>query len=50
MLFYSDDDPEQDFDDLRGDARDALAVWRQECDGSREIVAAAQLDDTAPMS
>jgi hypothetical protein len=41
MLFYSDDDPEQDFDDLGGDVGEALAVWRAECARSREIVAAA---------
>jgi len=41
MLYYSDDDPEQDFDDLSGDPREALAVWRAECDGSRRIVAEA---------
>ena len=46
LLYYSDDDPEQDFDDLAGDPADALAVWRGECARSREIVAGASLDDT----
>lgn len=46
MLFYSDEEPEQDFDDLGGDPRDALAVWRSECARAREIVAVAELDDT----
>ena len=47
MLYYSDDDPSQDFDDLDGDVAEALAVWRAECERSREIVArAASLDET----
>lgn len=46
LLYYSDDDPEQDFDDLAGDPAEALAVWRTECARSRDIVAAASLDDT----
>jgi uncharacterized damage-inducible protein DinB len=47
MLYYSDDDPDQDFDDLDGDVAEAMAVWRAECDRSREIVAnAASLDQT----
>ncbi len=41
MLYYSDDDPEQDVDDLSGDPREALAVWGAECDRSRRIVAEA---------
>jgi hypothetical protein len=41
MLYYSDDDPNQDFDSLDGDIDKAFAAWRQECDRSREIVAAA---------
>lgn len=40
-LYYSDDDQNQDFDDLGGDVEEALAVWRSECERSREIVAAA---------
>jgi hypothetical protein len=39
MLNYSDDDPDQDFERLDGDPIEALAVWRAECDRSREIVA-----------
>jgi hypothetical protein len=41
MLYYSDDDPNQDFESLDGDIDKAFAAWRQECDRSREIVAAA---------
>jgi Protein of unknown function (DUF664) len=47
MLYYTDDDPDQDFDSLGGDFDEALAVWRRECERSREIVAAApSLDAT----
>jgi hypothetical protein len=47
LLFYSDDDPDQDFDDLGGDVVEAFAVWRAECARSREIVAAApSLEET----
>jgi hypothetical protein len=47
LLYYSDDDPDKDFDDLDGDVADALAVWRAECDRSRKIVAASpSLDRT----
>lgn len=47
MLYYSDEDPDQDFDSLHGDVADAFAVWHRECERSREIVAAAtSLDDT----
>jgi hypothetical protein len=45
MLYYSDDDPDQDFDRLDGDVSEAFDVWRAECQRSREIVAAASLDD-----
>jgi hypothetical protein len=41
MLYYSDDDPGQDFDDLDGDIEEAFEVWGAECRRSREIVAAA---------
>jgi hypothetical protein len=44
-LYYTEDDPNQDFDDLGGDPADALAVWREECARSREIVARHSLDD-----
>ena len=43
MLYYSDDDPDQDFDSLDGDPSEALSVWRTECERSRQIVAAADL-------
>ena len=47
LLYYSDDDPNQDFDTLDGDVAEAFAVWRAECERSREIVAAAaSLDRT----
>ncbi len=47
MLYYTDDDPDQDFEDLAGDPEQALERWRQECAHSREILAAADsLDDT----
>lgn len=46
LLYYSDDDPDQDFDDLGGDVDEAFAVWRAECDRAREIVAGAALDQT----
>src|SRR5579875_1793192 len=42
MLYYSDDDPDQDFEALDGDPSEALAVWRQECRRSREIVHSAK--------
>ncbi|WP_372495642.1 DinB family protein [Saccharopolyspora soli] len=47
LLYYSDDDPDQDFDDLSGDFASALETWHAECARSREIVAAAtSLDAT----
>lgn len=47
LLFYSDDDPSQDFDSLDGDVEEAFAVWRAECARSRQIVAgAASFDET----
>ncbi|MGW0838636.1 DinB family protein [Streptomyces sp. NPDC002787] len=47
MLYYSDDDPDQDFDSLEGDVDEAFAVWRTECEHSRRITAAAaSLDET----
>lgn len=47
LLFYSDEDPGQDFDDLAGDVDAAFALWREECERSRRIVAAASLEDHA---
>jgi hypothetical protein len=41
LLYYSDDDPDQDFDRLDGDPGEAFAVWRAECEHSRRIVGAA---------
>jgi hypothetical protein len=46
MLYHSDDDPNQDFDDLDGDVAEAFTVWRAQCEHSREIVATASLDQT----
>ncbi|WP_020670764.1 DinB family protein [Amycolatopsis nigrescens] len=46
MLYYTDDDPEQDFEALDGDPGEALEVWRAECRRANEILAAASLDDT----
>jgi len=47
MLFYSDDDPDQDFEFLDGDPFEALDLWRAECERSRTIVEAAlSLDDS----
>jgi hypothetical protein len=51
LLYYSDDDPDQDFDRLDGDPGEAFAVWRAECDHSRRIAAAAvSLDETGTRS
>lgn len=47
LLFYSDSDPGQDFDDLGGDVSAVFALWRDECERARQIVAAASLDDLA---
>jgi hypothetical protein len=41
MFYYSDDDPNQDFDSLDGDVDETFAVWRAECERSRQITAAA---------
>ena len=46
MLFYSDDDPDQDFEHLDGDPAQALAVWHAECARSRAITEAASLEAT----
>jgi hypothetical protein len=47
LLYYSDDDPDQDFETLDGDIGEAFAAWHAECQRSREIVAAAaSLDQT----
>ncbi|AHH97136.1 DinB family protein [Kutzneria viridogrisea] len=45
-LYYTRDDPDQDFNDLAGDVDEVFAVWREECRRSREIVAAAELGQT----
>ncbi len=46
MLYYSDDDPNQDFDSLDGVPAEEFAVWRAECERSREIVSKAESLDT----
>jgi uncharacterized damage-inducible protein DinB len=49
-LFYTDDNPDGDFDDVDDatddDVEGAFAAWRYEVRRAREIVAAASLDDT----
>ncbi len=45
LLYYSDEHPEQDFEDTDGDVEAAWAAWREECERSRAIVAGASLDD-----
>jgi hypothetical protein len=46
QLYYSDEWPDQDFEDLAGPFEDALATWHAMCARSREIVATHTLDDT----
>lgn len=47
LLYYSDDNPNEDFDVLDGDVNEAFAVWKQECARSRQIVAETlSLDET----
>ncbi|MEP7054773.1 MAG: DinB family protein [Actinomycetota bacterium] len=47
MLYYSDDDPGQDFDSLDGDFGAALDAWQTECAKSRSIVVnTASFDET----
>ncbi|SEB45555.1 Protein of unknown function [Amycolatopsis tolypomycina] len=46
ILYYSDDDPEQDFNELDGDVDEAFALWHAECEHAREIVAAGSLEQT----
>ncbi|MEQ0561617.1 DinB family protein [Amycolatopsis sp. NEAU-NG30] len=46
LLYYSDDDPDQDFTDLDGDVDEAFALWHAECERSRQIVAASSMDQT----
>jgi len=49
-LYYSDDDPDGDFDNVDGatqaDVDEAFATWRAAVARAREIIAAASLDDT----
>ena len=47
LIYYSDDDPNQDFDALDGDVTEAFALWESECERAREVVARADsLDET----
>jgi hypothetical protein len=47
LLYYSDDDPGQDFEFAGADFAADLAVWKAECERSREIVASMpSLDQT----
>ena len=47
LFYYSDDEPDQDFENLDGDVGVAFDVWRDECERSRLVVAgASSLDDT----
>jgi hypothetical protein len=51
LLYYSDDDPDQDFESLDGNPLEALEVWRSECQRSREIVERASgLDDRGALA
>jgi len=50
MLYYSDDDPNADFDSLDGDVAEVFAVWHAECERSREIVSRAPSLDQAGTS
>lgn len=45
-LYYSDDDPEQDFTALDDDVGEAFSLWHAECARAREIVAASSLEQT----
>lgn len=46
LLFYTDDQPDLDFDVAGADPVADLETWRQECAASRAVVAARGLDDT----
>ena len=46
VLYYSDDDPEQEFTALDGDVGEEFSLWQAECARSREIVAASSLEQT----
>jgi hypothetical protein len=46
LLFYTDDQPDLDFDVAGADPVADLETWRQECAASRAVVVARGLDDT----
>lgn len=50
LLFYSDEDPSQDFEDLSGPPAADLATWRAECDRARRIVAGSSLEDRGTLN
>jgi hypothetical protein len=46
-LYWSDDDPDGDFDNVdTADVADGFAVWRSECEWARQATAAASLETT----
>jgi hypothetical protein len=45
-LYESDDDPDLEFTELDGDVEAAFALWHTECERSREIAAASELERT----
>lgn len=48
-LYYSDDNPDGDFDDVdTADPDEAFAAYRRACDEAREAVTGVGLDDTFP--
>jgi uncharacterized damage-inducible protein DinB len=49
MLHYTDDDPDLDFNGLAEDPAEDFRLWREECEKSRAIVAAASLDDVCTL-
>jgi uncharacterized damage-inducible protein DinB len=49
LLYYSDENPNQDFTGTGGDVSEALATWRAECDLARDIVGRSDLDDTGEL-
>lgn len=46
-MYYADDNPDHDFETRDGDASEAFATWRAECEHARQIVAdTPSLDQT----
>ena len=44
-VYYTDADPDRDFNGLDDDPEDSFATWRAECAVSRSIAASSDLDD-----